>query len=275
MRKLLFKSVGGSLNVLSYVAPMYASKKAIKLLSTPRKGKLQDSEIPILQSAYYEELDYNGVSIATYRWIGKNTTVLLAHGWESNTARWDRLIRQLKQENHNIVALDAPAHGKSEGREFNAILYSEFIFKVAKKHKPEVVIGHSVGGMACVFGQSKYKLPSIKKMVLLGVPAHFEGLYKRYVKLMGYNTKIAEGMNNLILHRFGHKPDYFSVANFSENLGVKGLIIHDCFDTIIPYEEALLLHQYFKNSELITTSNLGHSLNSPTVNENIINFIKS
>jgi len=275
MKELLIKSVGSSLNVLSYVAPRFASKKAIKLFSTPRKGQLEDSGIPILQSAYFEELEFGNLSIATYRWIGKNKTVLLAHGWESNATRWYKLIKKLKKLDYNIIALDAPAHGKSGGQEFNAILYSEFIFKVAKKYTPEIIIGHSVGGMATIFGQHKYKLPSVKKIVLLGAPAHFKGLYARYVKLMGYNKKITESMNALIEVRFGYHPNYFSTAKFSENIAASGLIIHDRKDTIIPYDEALLMQKHYKNSQLISTTNLGHSLNDATVNENIINFIKN
>ena len=48
----------------------------------------------------------------------------------------------------NIVALDAPAHGTSGSKIFNAVLYSKFIEVVCKEFKPSILMGHSVGGMA-------------------------------------------------------------------------------------------------------------------------------
>ena len=70
------------------------------------------------------------------------------HGWESNSGRWKNIIQRLQQEQYNIVALDAPAHGASGSSSFNAILYSKFITVVSKNFKPNFFIGHSVGGMA-------------------------------------------------------------------------------------------------------------------------------
>ena len=90
-------------------------------------------------------------TIQTYQWKGEKQTILLAHGWESNTYRWKSLINKLHQNGHHIIALDAPAHGQSSGTQFNAILYSEFINVVASHYQPTVIVGHSVGGMATVF----------------------------------------------------------------------------------------------------------------------------
>ena len=52
----------------------------------------------------------------TYRWLGKKETILLAHGWESNSFRWKDLIVKLDTAlDYNVIALDAPAHGRSSG----------------------------------------------------------------------------------------------------------------------------------------------------------------
>ena len=68
----------------------------------------------------------------TYYWEGNNKTILLAHGWESNSFRWKNLITELQRYGYSIVALDAPAHGDSGSKMFNAILYSEFINMLLK-----------------------------------------------------------------------------------------------------------------------------------------------
>lgn len=273
MSRFVIKSVGNALNAASLISPNYASKKAINLFASPRKGSYTEKHTRITDSAFFEELSYNNQDIATYRWPGKNKTVLLAHGWESNSARWDYILEDLKAQNYNIIALDAPAHGRSSGKQFNAILYSEFINIAAKKFRPEVLIGHSVGGMSSVFSMHHQDLSSVKKLVLLGAPAHFTGVFSRYKKMMGYNQRISEGLDKIVLEHFGKPVDYFSAADFTKFIAAEGLIIHDKKDRIIPFEDAKLMAHRYENSELISTSGFGHSLKDPSLTPKIIEFI--
>ena len=261
----IVKTVGKSLNVLSYVSSAYASKIALDLFASPRKGRVTETDLQFLNTASKHELKYGDFKIMTYNWSGKGKTILLAHGWESNSARWQFLITTLQDLNYNIVALDAPAHGDSGSQQFNAVLYSEFINVVAKHYNPEIIIGHSVGGMAAVFFQHKYKFKGLKQLVTLGSPAHFEGVFQRYVDLLGYNQKIKKGLDNLVYKRFGQWPSYFSAAKFSEDISAQALIVHDTKDNIIPFEDALLYQKHFKNAELFETTGFGHGLKSETV----------
>ncbi len=275
MSSFVIKSIGNALNAASLISSKYASKKAINLFASPRKGRYSEEQRGIINTAYFEELNYDNLDIATYRWVGKNKTVLLAHGWESNTSRWDYILQGLKDQDYNIIALDAPAHGRSGGKQFNAVLYSEFINRVAQKFQPEVLIGHSVGGMASVFCMHNYQLPSIKKMVLLGAPAHFTGVFDRYKSMMGFNNKISTGLDRLVFENFGKPVDYFSAATFSESIAAQGLIIHDKKDKIIPFEDAQLFAKRYKNSELISTTGFGHGLKDASLTPRIIEFINT
>jgi len=273
MSKIVIKSIGSALNATSLIASKYASKKAINLFASPRKGRYHDDQKRIIESAFFEEINYNNLDIATYRWVGKGKTVLLVHGWESNTARWDYILKDLKARDYNIVALDAPAHGRSGGKQFNAVLYSEFINIVAEKFQPDVLIGHSVGGMASVFCMHEYQIPSVEKMILLGAPAHFTGVFDRYKSMMGYNNKISNGLDSIVLERFKKPVSYFSAADFAASIKAKGLIIHDKNDRIIPYTDAQLIANRYKNSELISTTGFGHGLKDESLTPQIIGFI--
>jgi pimeloyl-ACP methyl ester carboxylesterase len=275
MSSFVIKSIGNVLNATSLISSKYASKKALSLFASPRKGRYTEDQRHSISSALFEELKFDNLDIATYRWYGKNKTVLLAHGWESNTSRWDYILKDLKAKDYNIIALDAPAHGRSGGKQFNAILYSEFINIVAQKFQPEVLIGHSVGGMASVFSMHNHQLPSVKKMVLLGAPAHFTGVFSRYKSMMGYNNRISDGLDHIVLEHFGKPVDYFSAATFTESIEAQGLIIHDKKDRIIPYGDAQLFANRFKNSELITTTGFGHSLKDNSLTPKIIEYINS
>ena len=273
MSRFVIKSIGNALNATSLISSRYASNKAIHLFASPRKGRYAEDHKKVVSSAYFQELVYNDIDIATYRWVGKNKTVLLAHGWESNASRWGYLLKDLKAQDYNIIALDAPAHGRSGGKQFSAILYSEFINRVAQKFRPDVLIGHSVGGMANVFCMHNHELPWVKKTILLGTPAHFTGVFSRYKKMMGYNKRISKGLDAIILEHFGKPVDYFSAATFAESIEAKGLIIHDEKDNVIPFEDAQLLAKRFKNSELISTTGFGHGLKDESLTPQIIEFI--
>ncbi|WP_458627476.1 alpha/beta fold hydrolase [Winogradskyella sp. PC D3.3] len=273
MGSFVIKSIGSALNATSLISSKYASKKAINLFASPRKGRYNDDQKRIIETAFYEEIKHNNLEIATYRWLGKGKTILLAHGWESNSSRWDYILADLKAQDYNIIALDAPAHGRFDGKQFNAILYAEYISVIAKRFQPDVLIGHSVGAMASVFSLHNYQLPSIKKLVLLGAPAHFTGVFERYKRMMGFNKKISNGLDSIILERFNQPVSYFSTADFTESIEAQGLIIHDKKDRIIPYEDGQLIANRFKNSKFISTTGFGHGLKDASLTPKIIQFI--
>jgi pimeloyl-ACP methyl ester carboxylesterase len=273
MKQIIIKIIGSFINLTSYLSPRLAGKMALNLFSKPRRIKIKEPEKDFLQTAFLEDVDYEDVNIMTYRWLGKKETVLLAHGWESNTVRWKSLITKLKALDYNVVALDAPAHGNTSGRVFNAVLYSECINVVAKKFKANIIIGHSVGGMATAFFQKKYQLPSVNKLVLLGAPSNFVGVFGRYVNMMSYNSRVSNIMNDLVYERFNQKPDYFNAARFMEETTITGLLIHDIKDKIIPYNDAEDFKNFYKNSKLISTEGFGHGLRNEEVNNHIIDFI--
>ena len=275
MNKHLPKIIGSFVNLVSYFSTSYAAKLAIKIFSLPKKGGIKENESEFLNTGIQEEVLLQDISIMTYRWAGSKETILLAHGWESNSFRWKRLIEILKPLEYNIIAIDAPAHGKSGGKLFTGILYSECIYVVAKRFNVNVMIGHSVGGMSTVLAQQKYKLTSIKKLILLGAPSNFVGLFKRYVLMMGYNDKVSKGMNQYCLKYYNQLPEHFSAVNFFKDINAKGLIIHDKGDQIIPYRDALENKRHYQNSELIKTNGFGHGLKSSKVYNYITDFLNA
>lgn len=273
MRTILAKTIGFIINTWSFVSAKSAGKIAMKLFSSPRRVKIKETQKDFLETAFIEDLDYEHLSIKTYRWLGKKETILLAHGWESNSFRWKQLILQLKAFDYNIIALDAPAHGYSSGSRFNAILYAECINIVAQRFGANIVIGHSVGGMATAYFLSKYKMPSVKKIVLLGAPSNFSGVFGRYVEMMSYNKRVAKAIDQLILEQFNQSPAQFNAEKFTEGVTAEGLLIHDKYDKIIPHSDAEDFQNLYKKSKLITTEGFGHGLRTDEVHKHILEFI--
>jgi len=275
MANPIIKLIGNSFNALSYISKKSAITKAFNLFATPRQGRYKEEQKNFINSAEKTMLKYNLINIASYQWKGNGKTILLAHGWESNSHRWEGLINQLLPLDYNIIALDAPAHGNTSGKQFNAVLYSECINVVANHYNINILIGHSVGGMASGFFQYNYQNKGLEKIISLGSPATFTGVFKRYVDMMGYNKRIENGLNNIVVERFNKQPSYFSLAEFSKKIETKTLLIHDIEDKIIPYGDAELIAKNHKNAKLITTSGFGHGLRNEVVYNHVLDFIKS
>ena len=275
MEKFLPKLVGHSINLLSYISPAYAAKLAVLMFSIPRNAHLDNAAKKYLSHAHQVDLNYKGFTIKTYNWSGNNKTILLVHGWDSNSFRWKDLIELLQQDDYNIISLDAPAHGASGNKIFNAPLYSECLKEVTNTFKPHMIIAHSVGGTASAIALENYNLPSIKKIVLLGAPSNLAISVGNYVKMMKYNQKVFKAINRHYLKYFNHLPEHYCVENFYQNIQAQGLIIHDKKDQIISFKEALDIHRVYKNSQLIKTIGLGHRLKSDKVYQHILDFLKA
>ena len=273
MQNFLPKFIGFILNIIGYLNLKLASKWALDLFSRPLKGRYKTSH-PILTSAEQSVLYFEQLPITTYMWSGKKETVLLAHGWESNSGRWKNVVRVLQKSDYNVVALDAPAHGSSGSKHFNAVLYSKFIEVVCKKFKPSVLIGHSVGGMAISFFMKNSGYDLASKLIFLGAPAGFPGIFKNYTDLMGFNNKVIRGIEERVVDKFGQPSEYFNTAQFMSKIDCKGLIIHDQNDNVIPYADAEEIQAAFKNSILITTNGLGHGLKGKLVIQHILDFLE-
>jgi hypothetical protein len=65
-----------------------------------------------------------------------------------------------KKSGSTIIAIDAPAHGLSSGKEFNIPIYAEFIHVLFQKFKPKYLIGHLCE--TCLYYQSVYQNNDLK-----------------------------------------------------------------------------------------------------------------
>lgn len=270
------KSIGLYLNILVFFAPKKAQFLAYKLFSTPRKGQLNSAKIPkILATATAEILTINDQFLHTYRWSGTKEVIMLLHGWESNSARWKKIIPYLKKLGHTIVAIDAPGHGLTSGNEFNVIMYSQYIQVAVQKFKPSILIGHSIGGAACVYNQFKFPNQDIKKIVLLGAPADIGLIVKNYIKLLWLNFRNTKLLYAHFKNKFDLDVTNFSIDQLAKTNVVEALIIHDVNDTVVDYSASTKLKAGFKNALFVQTEGLGHSLHDDAVYNKIMAFIAS
>lgn len=277
MSKFAARTFGFYFNFASLFRPKKIAAKAFLLFCTPRKGRLLKGQRGFLEDAKDLILEQGQVNIQTYRWKGTGPSILLLHGWESNSFRWRDSIKRLQKEGYNIIAMDAPAHGNSSGKMLHLPLYSACIQAVINTYNPTLVIGHSLGGMAILYSLYKYKSDNvfIEKVVTLGSPSELSDFMRQYKKILGLSNRMMRHLENHFVNIFGFEFVDFSSARFAENITKKGLLIHDELDAIAPYWSSKQVHSNWKNSTLVTTKGLGHSLHQDKVRDQIVDFLKS
>lgn len=274
--KLFFltKSIGLYLNILSYTRPKKASLLAYRFFSEPRVGRLQKESLPqILREAHTETFRYGDDQMQYYKWDGNGHVILLVHGWESNASRWERMLPHLKKSGSTIIAIDAPAHGLSSGKEFSIPKYAEFIAAAVKEFQPDALIGHSIGGAACVYYQSQFPDNGIKKMVLLGAPSDLQILVNNYVKMLSLNAKLIQSLEHHFIDRFAIKTAEFSGRIFGSKLGVKGIVAHDVDDDVVAFGEGKKIAEAWKHATFIETKGLGHSMHDDILYGQVVDFL--
>ncbi len=278
MKKLKYflttKTIGLYINLLSFLSPRKATQLAYSLFSEPRRGKLDKKNLPsILQEAVAESFQINDSIIQTYIWKGNENVVLLVHGWESNASRWENTIPYLKKNGATIIAIDAPAHGLSDGKEFTIPKYGEFINFVAQKFNVNYIIGHSLGGKASLYYQSHYQNKNINKIVILGSPSDFDIIMQNYIDLLSLNSKVSKNIEKYYWDNFKFRLEDFAGKLFASKIQTSGLIAHDIDDTTVLFEEAKKIQQHWKNAAFITTNGLGHSMHDDKLYKEIVAFL--
>ncbi|WP_291097497.1 MULTISPECIES: alpha/beta hydrolase [unclassified Flavobacterium] len=259
---------------MSFVFPKKASQLAYAFFSEPRTGKLSKNNLPkILQESQTETFQHNEHHFQTYTWKGNDTIILLVHGWESNASRWENIMPYLRKSGSTVIAIDAPAHGLSSGKEFSIPKYAEFIHIVVEKFQPQYLIGHSIGGNTCLYYQSVYQNALVKKMVILGAPSDFKILLHNYIALLSLNSKISAALEKHYLDHFKLKLEHFSGQLFASKLDIKGLVAHDVDDTVVSFDEGKKIASTWKNVRFIETSGLGHSLHDDDLYKKVAHFL--
>lgn len=274
-KKVIPKLAGVQLNSLYLINKKRAVQKTFSLFCSPKKGQVEQDQKFFLELSKVEKILVENLNIQVYRWKGNQKTVLLVHGWESNTYRWHALVEKLKKENYNIIAFDGPAHGNSDGNYIHVPLYSQCIEKIVEKYQPDYIVGHSIGAMTAVFHQYKYPSKKIEKLVLLGALSELPGVMQNFKKVLGLKPQLLNDLEQYFKETLGFTFKEFSIAKFAKEVQQEGLIIHDKHDKIVPFLEAEYIHKNWKNSILLATEGAGHSLNNTKIHKEILHYLDS
>ncbi len=269
------KLAGKTVNGLAQFFPNTIGKLLLNLFCKPLSGKtFTKKEKALLDKGEWITLQLNQKKIQCYTWGQGDRKILLAHGFNSNTGRWRLLINLLMAANYQVIAFDVPAHGNSDWKRVNGLLYAQVLEVVMQYFKPQFLVGHSFAGMAYAYYFSKMEALPIEKMILMGVPNELMDVTKVFFQTLNINEKGQQAYYKAFKEKFGYETNYFTLSKLLKDVSYSCLIIHDKNDEVASFEGARVIHQSMKNGSFFPTENLGHSLQGRVVYREILAFLE-
>lgn len=275
LKKLLPKFYGFALNFQALFLKETVGKNAFQVYCTVRKGEVLPLQQTFLDEGKHDLIQTNDHEIQTYRWPGTGKRVLLVHGWESNSYRWNQLIKKLQEADFDIFAFDAPGQGNSTGESLHHPLYEKILQHLKLKYKPSHLIGHSMGGMTIMYNQHLNPDTTSEKLITIASPSEYVDLMRYYRDLLSLSSRVILAIENHIKSELGFSFHELSTSEFAKSNTKSGLLIHDKEDLVAPYWCSEKVHANWKNSKFITTEGLGHSIQDDNINNQIVDFLKS
>jgi pimeloyl-ACP methyl ester carboxylesterase len=203
--------------------------------------------------------------------------VLLLHGWESSTARWFEMFEPLRRAGFNIYAIDAPAHGRSEGKKFNVFMYCQVLDAYCRQFgfAPDYWVGHSGGGMAAIYYSCQMETSfTPKRIISMAVPGELENFIDKFCELIGANDRVKYGIEHHFQRHLDHRFADVNFTEFVKQMTIPGLIIHDEEDDVAPIAGAIRMKENWPGAEIATTKGRGHSLTGELVPAIVVEYLR-
>lgn len=216
-----------------------------------------------------------------YLWKNQGSTVLLVHGWGSDSSSMIGFVKPLLSLGFQVASFDAPAHGESAGNQTTMTRFVKAVGATIKSlDNVQIVVGHSLGSIASVAAianASPRHSEGIKRLVLIAAPVSLSTVLERWST--NQHQQLPPAVIGKIYDRLhvqnGVPVSHWDIRVLGATMDVPVLVVHDEHDPVVPLTEAQSLMCSLKNVRLEQTSGLGHTriLSSATVKELITRFI--
>lgn len=243
--------------IASLLSPKRVGSISAERFLKPRRGVPKDWEKIAEESG--ERLKLND-DISAIKWVSDHPNgqrILIAHGWESRATQMYGLVPDLLKLGFEVIALDMPGHGHSNGNTSNAWLFTQTLLLAQEVlGQFDVVIAHSMGA-----GATSYALRhglSAKKLILISAPSSVERVLKHFSSLMGLWGKAVQQFIQAVEHKVGVPVTELDALIETHQHAIPTLLLHDQDDKEVPYAESQRMLLAFKHGTMISTKGLGH-----------------
>ena len=263
--------------ILSAVSKRKTAALAFELFCTPQL-RYKKYFPKIFNQAEKLELEIHGETAIGYRWNkGGQRKVLIAHGFNSTVAKFDRYITPLIKRGYEVIAFDAPAHGRSSGKTINAVMYKDMVLEIINKYGPiESFMAHSFGGLAVVLALEERGHDENYKVALIAPATESKTSIDFFFSFMKLDDEVRKEFDDFIFRMKQKPPDWYSVSRAVEHIKAKILWCHDETDDLTPWPDAKKVQEAnHPNIRFLVTNGLGHRriYRDNKVSKEIIEFL--
>jgi len=271
--KLYARSLGSTLNGLDRLSPRLAVRLAYALFGRTRRFPARSSERRWLERSKVHTIRHGGRRLMAHSW-GEGPTLLLVHGWNGRGTQLEAFIAPLLARGFRVVAMDASAHGQSEGSHTNLFDFADSVRAVGTAVGPLAgVLTHSMGGaattLALVAGMRA------ERLVFIAPPTNPRNWVDQFSKTLGLTPKLVDHFLAYLTERFGHRWHQVQTLELQSRREESLLVIHDREDREVSYRGSEELVKFWPDARLILTEGLGHFriLQEPAVIERAVGFL--
>lgn len=259
-RQLALTYIRTKFKLLSAISKKQAAQKAFDLFCTPQHRN-QKPLPPIFQKAEPLHFTFLNYSIQGWRWnTGRAKKILILHGFESSVINFDRYVTPLLKKGYEVLAFDAPAHGRSSGKRINAVIYKDFIKAVYETYGPiQAFLAHSLGGLALSLALEEMLHDASHKVVLIAPATETTTAATMFLDYVKLDSALRPYFDQVILEKSGHPTAWFSVARATKNIRAQVLWVHDKDDNMTPFSDIEpVIEARYPNVRFLITEGLGH-----------------
>lgn len=259
-KRLAVRYLRTKLKLLSKVSKRKAAEKAFELFTTPPTREKKQPPL-LFQKAESLQFSFQNHKIQGYRWNHpQKEKVLILHGFESSAVNFDRYVQPLAKRGFEVLAFDAPAHGRSTGKIINAVDYKHFILHIQQVYGPITrFITHSFGGLAISLALEEMPHDPSWKVVLIAPATESVTAMNNFFDFVKLDDEVKREFQKLIEEANGKPLSWYSVARAAENINANVLFIQDRQDLQTPFRDVEpIMQRAYPTFRFVITEGLGH-----------------
>lgn len=278
VQKIAVGYLRNKFRVMSSFSPARTARQAFRFFSTPRKrttGPLP----PVFSMAEKLHFKFEHYHISGFRWNkGRGPRALVIHGFESSIINFDSYIKGLLDKGYEVLAFDAPAHGRSSGKRVNVLEYSNFLQHIHKYYGPvDYFMAHSLGGLALCMALAETGVTPKNRIALIAPATETVTAINQFFHFIRLKRpEVRDEFDKLIIHIGGQPVAWFSIGRTLEYLQCPILWLHDEDDQITPLDDALKIkNRDLPNIKFVITKGLGHNriYREAAVRKQVVDFL--
>ena len=259
-QRLALSYVRAKFKLLSSISKKKAAEKAFELFCTPQQRNKRP--LPkIFDQAEKLHFKIDSINVQGWRWNHPaERKALIIHGFESSVVNFEKYIKPLMAKGYEVLAFDAPAHGRSEGKQINAPLYKRTIQEIYKRYGPiHSYMAHSFGGLAVCLALEEISHTADYRLALIAPATETTSAIDSFFKYLQLDPVLRPVFEKLIVKKGGANPAWYSIRRAMKHVRAKVLWVHDEEDDTTPVSDVLKVKsENHANIEFVITKGLGH-----------------